>query len=134
MTTESTSGTGEDRLRALTIPAEYLETHGGLKIFCAGTKTTATGDKTIKLHFGASSWTVVAAANTVTDWRLEATIVNTAYNAQRVSWTSWSGVTIAQGYELLGIDTSSAVILQVTGECAEAADTISSTMWTVERF
>lgn len=133
-TSVASSGTGEDNLNTSSIKASYLETHGGLKIKAAGTKTNSNGNKTIKLHFGASSWTVHATANDTNDWRLEAEIINTATNAQKVSWVCWNGTTVAQGYETAAIDTTAAVTLKLTGECANASDLITQQIWLVERF
>ncbi len=130
----SSSGAGEDTLSSTTITAGYLGTTGGVKIKAAGTKTGEAGNKTIKLHFGASSWTVCAAANNTNDWRVEAEICNTAAGAQRISWVGWDGATPLQGYETASIDTTAAVTLKLTGECADAGDTVTQTMWLVERY
>ena len=53
---------------------------------------------------------------------------------QRVSWVAWNGTTVAQGYEVASIDTTAAVTTKLTGECAHADDTITQTMWIVERL
>jgi hypothetical protein len=136
----ATAGTGEDDLKSTTIPSGVLGTKGGILILAAGTKTGGAGNKTIKLHLGATSWTVFGPANTTTDWRLEAHIFNTAVNAQRISWVFYDGATVTQGYETAAIFTgkiagyASDPILKLTGECADAADTITQTMWVVDRY
>lgn len=131
----STSGTGEDDLQSSTIYLRKLGGKGGLRITAAGTRTGSAGNKTIKLHFGSASWTVIPAANVTTDWRVEALILLSAYGAQRISWTAWSGTTITQGYETATVDTISAdFAVKMTGECADGGDTITQTMWLVEHL
>jgi len=131
----STSGVGEDDLHTATIPAARMGRVGGIRLVAAGTKTDggAPGNKTIKLHFGASSWIVHAAANNTNDWRVEAEILNTnAVNAQVISWTCWDGTTITQGFQTAAINTGAAVVVKLTGECADAGDTITQMLWIVE--
>jgi len=132
----STSGTGEDDLQTRTLIAGEMQSDGGIEIFAAGTKTNgSTENKTIKLHFGASSWEVHAAAANTNDWRVEARIVNTATNAQRISWVGYDGTTILQGYETAAVDTTGAVIVKITGEVAgTGTDIITQTMWTVRMY
>ncbi len=130
----STSGTGEDDLKSSTIDANTLGDTGGLKIKAAGTKTGANGNKTIKLNFGGTYWTVCAAANNINDWRIEAEICNTSTNFQRVSWIAWDGSVVLQGYETATINTTSSTTLKLTGECADSGDLITQTMWLVERY
>jgi hypothetical protein len=129
----STSVTGEDELKTHTVTANNLGISGGLKVFAAGIKSGSGGSKTIKLYFGSSNWTIHAPANNTNDWRLEADIWCIASNAQKISWISWDGVTIAQGYETASENTASDITLKLTGECADGADTITQTMWRVER-
>ncbi len=130
----STSGTGEDDLKTQSISANKLGTTGGVKILAAGTKTGSNGNKTIKLYFGTTSWTMCAAANNTNDWRVEAEICNTATNAQRASWIGWDGATPLQGYETATIDTTAAITLKITGECADPNDVVTQTMWLIERY
>lgn len=133
-TQTSTSGTGEDDLLSTTLVADYLGIHGGIKVKAAGTKTGATGNKTIKLHFGASSFTIHAAANNTNDWRMEAEIINTATGAQKISWICWDGATVLQGYETSAIDTTAAATIKLTGECADGGDAVLQQLWLVNRF
>ena len=129
----STSGTGEDNLKTTTIPASMMETVSGFKVFAAGTKTGAGGNKTLKFYFGATSVTFHAAANNTNDWRFEAYVYNTgATNTQGISWVGYDGATILQGYDTAAIDTTAAVTMKITGECASAADTITQTLLLVE--
>ena len=130
----STSGTGEDDLQTTVIPADALGTTGGLRITAAGTKTNANGNKTIKFYLGATSVTVHAAANDTNDWRVEVEIFNTSTSAQRLTWKGYNGTTLLQGYDTMAEDTTADLTLKFTGECAHASDTITQTMFIVERF
>lgn len=134
-TTTSTSGTGEDDLKTYTIAANSMGMYGCVKILAAGTKTGSANNKTIKLYFGATAFTVSPAANDTNDWRVEATICNQwVTNAQRISWVAFNGNTPTQDYNTASIDTTAAVTVKLTGECADAGDVINQTMWVVERF
>ncbi len=133
-TTANTSGSSATNIMAVTINASYLETHGGLKITAAGTKTGGNGNKVIKLVFGATSITFHDAQNNTNDWRLEATIVNTATNAQKITWVAWDGATVEQGYDTASIDTTAAVTLAIEATCTNASDNISHEYSLVERF
>lgn len=130
----ATSGAGEDDLQTITIEANSLGDTGGLRLTAAGTKTNANGNKTIKFYLGATSITFNAAANDVLDWRLEAILFNTAAGAQRVSWKGYNGTTLLQGYEAWTEDTTGDLVLKLTGECANASDVITQTMFIVERL
>jgi len=129
----TTDGTGEDDLASHSITAGLLSSNGGIKIKAAGTISGANDAKTIKLHFGASSWTIIsAAAGDETDWIVNAEAYNTATNAQRIRWQGIeSDGTLTTGYETAAIDTTAAVTLKFTGECANASDTITQTMFQV---
>jgi hypothetical protein len=125
----STSGTGEDNLKSYTLPAGMFAPGKTLRVTAAGTKTAANGNKTLKFYFGASSVTFHAAANNTNDWKFEAVIYSLSSSTQRVSWTGWDGATMLQGYEAFSIDTTSTTAVKITGECADASDTITQTMW-----
>jgi hypothetical protein len=86
------------------------------------------------LYFGTDSFTVLPAANNENDWYVEAEVVTTDSNANRMSWRAWDGTTITQGYEAFNEDTTAEITVKLTGECANGADTISQTMWSIERF
>ncbi len=129
--TISTSGTGEDNLHTCVLPPSFLGGKGRLKVSASGTKSGSAGNKTIKLYFGASSWTVLAAINTTTDWYLDVEIYNTNAASQRIRWKLIDGSTVYQGYETASIDTSASITVKLTGECANSGDNISSTIWSV---
>lgn len=131
----STSGTGEDTLKTITIPQDFHQSWRGLKVKAAGTKTTGGGNKTIKLYWGSGAYTFNAAANDTNDWRVEAELFFTSDATQNLSWLGWNGTTPLQGYEGATEDLSAAgVILKITGTCADAGDTITIRFWTIELF
>lgn len=129
----STSGTGEDALASTQFSAGLLRATGGLHVFAAGTVTDAAGgNKTIKLHFATANWTVLPAANDNNEWWVEAWITNLSATSQRVQWRAQrSGSTPTMGYETAAIDTANTQTVKLTGECANGADLITQTMWSV---
>lgn len=134
----STSGTGEDTLATSTIKRGLMGTVGVIHVMASGTKTLLNGAKTIKFHFGASEITLTA-QNNVHEWFFEAWIWNTAAGAQRVQWKYRDGITLGlqhhdSGYEAWTINTLVDVTMKMTGECANASDTITQTMWRWERI
>ncbi|MDD5722703.1 MAG: hypothetical protein PHY29_03060 [Syntrophales bacterium] len=135
-TSVSSSGTGEDDLMTITIPAGTLRVNGGVRVTAAGTKIGSTGMKTLKMYFGTTNWTFGTATNDTNDWRCEALIFNAgAVNTQRITWLGSHDSTIIppmSGYETGTEDTTAAVIVKCTGECADASDTITQTMMLIE--
>lgn len=126
----STSGTGQDDFAAYTISAGHLGVTGGIEIKAAGTKTNGSAEaKTLKLRFGTKAINILASVTTATDWRLEATIVNTATGAQRISWICYDGVTVTRGYDTATEDTTATVEAKLTGEVGgTGTDVITQTM------
>ena len=129
----STSGTGEDNLSSSSVPAGFLGTTGGIKVRATGTKTLSNGNKTIKFHWGSESITVHPPDNNIRDWQFEAEIWNTGYATQKIRWKFIDGdrdvMAHYGGYETATEDTSAAVTIKMTGECAHASDTITQTLW-----
>jgi len=132
----ATSGAGEDTLASDTQRASSLSTNMGIHIFAAGTKTGAAGNKTIKLYFGTTSWTVHPAANNELNWTLEAEIWNTAADAQRGWIRFWNDDTLVYAdYITAAEDTSAGTfVIKLTGECADAGDTITQTMFRLKKL
>jgi len=133
----STSGTGEDTLATSTIKRGLMGTVGGIHVKAAGTKAGSNGNKTITFYFGDSTITLVA-QNNVHEWHFEAWIWNTAAAAQRAVWRFEEGLSGGfifsnGGYETWTEDTALDVTMKITGECANAGDTITQTMWTWDR-
>ena len=130
----SSSGTGEDNLTSMTVAANTMGATGGYRFTVAGTKTGANGNKTIKFYFGTVAITLNAAANDENDWRGEILVFNTAAGAQRITWLGWNSTTIVQGYDVGTEDTTAAVTVKCTGECAHADDVITQTMLVAEKI
>lgn len=128
----SSSGTGEDTLATATIPANTMGASGSLVVSGGGTITGVAGNKTIKLYFGATSWSICAAAGDAGDWQFEAVVTNTATNAQRINLRAWrNGALVYSGYETTAVDTTGDVEVKVTGECADGGDTITQTLFSL---
>jgi hypothetical protein len=129
----SSSGTGEDTLATSSVPAYFLGTTGGIKVKAVGTKTGANGNKTIKFYFGSTAFTVHPANNNTHDWQFDAEIWNTSYATQRIFWRFIDGdrdvMSHYAGYETATEDSTAAITIKMTGECAHASDTITQTIW-----
>ena len=131
----STAGAGEDQLHLTTITQRTMGAIGGIRLTAAGTKTGANDTKTIKLKWGTQSYEVHPANNNINAWRLEATIENTTVNSQRISWVFYDGTTTRAGYQTPAENTDTGdVDVWLTGECANAGDSITQTAWLVERL
>ena len=130
----ATSGAGEDDLCSQVIPVNKFQVGERLRIIAAGTKTGGAGNKTIKFYFGSTAVTFNAAANDTNDWRFQGEIIATTNTAQRFTWVGFNGTTITQGYDTASETLTSGVTIKLTGECADAGDTITQTIFLVEKF
>lgn len=129
----ATVTTGEDDLKQVTIPAGRFGAQQRVIIRASGTKTGAAGNKTIKFYFGASSWTVIPAANDQLDWQVEVVIDVTGSATQKLTLRGISGTSVVYSdYSAGTIDLTAEAIIKLTGECANGADTITQTMMTVQ--
>lgn len=136
--TTATSGTGEDNLNSYVIPANAFADpwnlyQNGIEVLASGTKTGTAGNKTVKLKLGSSTICTIPAASGATDWSIEAKIfaANSA-SAQRSTVKAWDGAAlVVHDHIETTEDNSSAITLLVTGECANAGDTITQRLWSV---
>lgn len=131
----STSSTAETDLMSTTVIAGSMSNiEGGFRIHAAGTKSGDAGNKTIKFYWGSNAITFHAAANNTNDWRFEATVMNTTGpSQQRISWIGYDGTTVTQGFEEYGITSAITDIeVKITGETADAGDSITQQQWLVE--
>jgi hypothetical protein len=130
--TASTSGTGEDDLMSIVVVEDTHLAHKITLVDAAGTKTGANNNKTIKFYFGASTVTFHPAANTTTNWKFSAVISHYNNASHRCSWIGYDGTTIsAQGYSVFTDNLAPAdITIKCTGECADAGDTITQTVFT----
>jgi hypothetical protein len=133
----ATSGAGEDTLASIVIPQYFYKSYAGLRVTAMGLKAGAGGNKTLKAYFGTNSFTFHAAANNTSDWRLDWTIhfYQDLGSFQETSWVGYDGSTVLQGHdETAGDLVAGAITLKLTGECADAGDTITQYGWLVEAF
>ena len=129
-----TGTTAETDLASLTITGGTIDTTGCLHVIAAGTITTATDTKRIRLYLGATAIVDTTAVTGTGDWWIDCWIANTAANAQRIvaTWSTPNSATnFNKDYTTAAIDTSSNAILKVTGTLANAADTVTQTVFMV---
>lgn len=134
----SSSGTGEDVLATVSIPAGAMGANGRLIIYAVWTVTTSGNNKVTRIRFGGASGTIYGTSGNLTtqvtfqDYR---TIANrNATNSQigggsttPIGGTSSAVVTST-------VDTTAAVDLVFSGECADGADFVhleSYEVWVV---
>ncbi len=96
-----------------------------LKITACGKKTGANGNKTIKLYWGSQVIGTIGPANNTHDWIIEAVVTITDTQTQHIFAKGQEGssalfTTYTGGTQ----DTQKEVIVKVTGECADAGDTV----------
>lgn len=133
----SSSGTGEDNLDTYDIVGStgFLgQANQKVTVRAAGTKTNSNGNKTIKFYLGATSFTVLPAANDVLSWVVEVDIYTTAAAAQELFIKAYQNSTLVYAkHDTATIDLSTGTTtMKLTGECANASDVITQTAWVVE--
>ena len=133
-TTYSTQAVAETDLASYTLTGGTMGATGALHIQAAGTTTTATDTKRIRLYFGGTAIIDTTAVTGTSDWWMDAWVYNTSASAQRivVQWSTHNSATnYNKDYTTLAIDTASNQIIKVTGILANAADTISQTVFDI---
>ena len=135
MTNRAVTGTTSiTDLGSVSVTGGTITATGCLYFMAAGTITGVAGAKTIQVDFGATSIITTGAVAGSGDWYLEGWIFNTATGAQRivVRWSDHSNATNHnKDYTTSAIDTTASVTLRVRGTLANAADTITETMFFV---
>jgi hypothetical protein len=129
-----TSGTGEDDLRSATITQYTHNSYAGFKVYAAGDKTGANGNKTLKWYWGTTAVTFHAAANDTNDWQMEATCLFQDNDDLHVMLRGYNDTTLVQHYSKINGEDLGAgnITTKITGECAHADDVITQSMWRVE--
>jgi len=142
-----TSGTGEDTLETITLPAkhftdlEIIDTsdatrqryqNGGrfnnFHIVSRGTKTGAAGNKTVKLYWGTNAIATIGPDNNANLWEIAADV--TLYDYGSDDWqytvriTDGTSVSLARGR--ITQDPDADITVKTTGECADGADSITN--------
>jgi len=129
----STSGTGEDTLKsAPTFTAAMLRVDSTIPILLQGTITGTAGAHTIKLYLGATAFTLLSGTTTAGTWRFKGEIQITGAATQKLSGIFWNADGAAFIETAATEALSGALALYVTGECAEAADTITQNRMVVD--
>ncbi len=129
----ATSGTGAQDLQTYTIPAGSTTGDTSIFITAAGTKVGANGNKTITLNYGSESIAIFPAANNTNPWKLEAVVTNIVFTGtQHISWTFTDAGTVTQGNLDSSQDATAAIIVKLTGNCANASDQINHNIFVVE--
>jgi hypothetical protein len=125
VTSRATSGTGEDLLETITVPANALGTDGGVRLTCMFRRTGVAGDKTIKVKFGATTLVNEVYTNAGDLW-LDFVIANNASASAQVALyrISSDNDTIRIDISTAAQDTTGALDITITGECADAGDSI----------
>jgi hypothetical protein len=123
----STSGTGEDTLRTFTIPGGTIGAEGGFEITAMLENAGAAGNKTIKFKFGGSTVTIHPADNNTLNFLLKVYLQNSTESVNRLHYilTDDAGAIHSSGYSALAEDTSVDKAITITGECADAGDTVT---------
>ena len=141
----ATNGTAEQTLWQHLIPGGLLTerpeltddssssndrwTQGGrlstLKISACGKKTGSNGNKTIKLYWGSQVVGTIGPSNNTNDWVIEATVNMYGSSTQHIFARGQEGNSaLFTTYTAGTQDTQKEVIVKVTGECANAGDTV----------
>lgn len=126
-----TGDTTETDLATFTLTANTLTGTGGLRIIAAGGTAGTAGTKTIRLDFGTTTMgTITIAAASTNSWLFDWWVFNTATNAQRFVGVGYDGTAIdVLGRTSSSEDTTANVIVKVTGQLANAGDTITQSIY-----
>ena len=105
---------------------------GELRFFAAGTITGSAGNKTISALFGSDTLMDTGAIAGTADWFVEAYIINTATDAQRilVKWSTHANATNFNMDYVTGTqDTTASVNLRIKITLANGGDTVTATLF-----
>jgi len=131
----TTTGAGEDTLQTYTIRQRVIDNNDGVRVTVSGYNSAANGNKTIKFYVGATAITIHPAANNTNSWRAEIYLSLEDSNDAEITWQFNNGGTMTYARATSAEDFSAGdIIIKVTGECADAGDTIALKQWLVERI
>ncbi|MBS9476248.1 right-handed parallel beta-helix repeat-containing protein [Ancylobacter radicis] len=133
----TTSATSETAIKSYSVPASSMRERGGIRVTAGGSITGSAGNKYARLQFGgfAGFMTVAATSGQAGNWHIEALIINRGYNSQIVSGRAFFGNAVVDNQRATKtINTSSAALVQVTGQVANAADAVTCDYLIVERI
>lgn len=125
----------ETNMASLSITGATIGATGALHIVAAGTITNVgSGAKDIRLILGTTTIaTVSRTAANAQDWQIDAWCFNTSASAQRwkVIYSTADATTLTGDYTTSAVDTSSTQTLKLTGDLADATDTIVQNVFDV---
>ena len=135
-TTYTVTGTvTETDMASLSITGATIGATGALHIIAAGTITNVgSGGKTVRLYLGSTEIdSVVRTGANAQDWILTAWLFNTSSSAQRwfTMHSASDSTAVRTDYATSAIDTASTVTLKLTGDLADATDTVTQTIFNV---
>jgi parallel beta-helix repeat protein len=129
-----TSGTGEDVIGSATFRAGSIKIDSPIRITLRGANSGANDTKTIKFKWGSGSVTFMAANNNAYTWWASIIVRQYSTTYANVFWSFYtSGPTMASGNYDSTSDISADIALQVTGECANAGDTVRLSLLDIDR-
>ena len=96
-----------------------------MKVTANGIKTGANGNKTLNFEVGDDVIEIHPAANNENAWQFEATLYVTTVTAIDIVWKLTDGTAVTQGNTAITQDISAAFNIKLTGECADALDSIT---------
>lgn len=123
--TRSTSGTGEDTLETITVPANTLGANGVLKLILTFEFNGSANTKRVRLSFGGSVYLVRLAG--AGDLRIESEVMNDeSVSSQIVTGLSVDSPAANVGVHdgITSVDTTQDQDIVITGECDDAGDSI----------
>jgi len=126
----ATVGAGEQTLLSSTLKANSLSENGkAVKIKAWGTAAGVAGAKTMLIKFGGANvaQAIIPIAVAANSWFLEVVIARTGAVAETFGGSGAIGLVASGVSALAGIlasDTTADIAIAVTGNCANAADTI----------
>ena len=128
----TTSGTGEDDLMSLVIPAGFIQEQGAIRIIGAGNIGNEGGTKTIKLYLTddnvptTQTATLIPAAvyTTADNWYFDVTLQAGDGAQAIIGFATMQDALNTIRETGWALDLSTQITVKVTGECSDAGDTI----------
>jgi hypothetical protein len=131
--TSATGTTDETDLASLTIKAREINTRGGFKVTAWGNTVGTAGAKQVRFYIGATSYLAVNTTN-AGDWLLEAEYYAVGSTAMRGFIRIKTGGADTGTEESVTVDTREDFVVKITGQVADAADSVTRRFWRVERL
>jgi hypothetical protein len=136
-TNSVTGTTSETTLKTASIGANEIGRRNAFRVRGAGTISGTNGAKTVRLKFSDGSTTFTKTVSSqlaaaIDNWIFECNIHNTASNSQRINTVAWQAAAVEVGaYDTNSVNCALATTITITGELANASDTINVTMFNI---